>query len=154
MYLHLLALHSATRWLVLLFVMIVLIRSFWALRAKCDYTKCDSVLRITAASVLHIQLTLGIWLYIISPVVSYFWRNFSKAVHMREIRFFGMEHIFMMLLAMTLFTIGTSKARRQTDPQLKFKTQAVWFAIGFIIMLTSIPWAFSPLTHRPWIRPF
>ncbi|MBL4676644.1 MAG: hypothetical protein JKY70_10635 [Mucilaginibacter sp.] len=152
MYLHLLALHSSTRWLLLLFVIIVLMRSFWALRRKSKYTLADERLRAITTSVVHIQLLLGVLLYIISPIVRYFWQNFKQAVHMREIRFFGMEHIFMMLLAIIILTIGSAKAKGQLTDKLKFKTQLVWFSIGLIIIFSSIPWAFSPLTHRPWFR--
>jgi len=153
MYLYLLAFHSATRWLVILLVMMVIVRSIWAYRAKINYTKYDLILRIVAASIIHIQLTLGVWLYIVSPLVSYFWQNVATAMHMSEIRFFGIEHVGTMLVSMAIFTIGTSKASRQADHQRRFKTQAIWFSIGFILMLTSIPWAFSPLIHRPWLRP-
>ncbi|WP_233524547.1 hypothetical protein [Mucilaginibacter conchicola] len=132
----------------------MLIRSFWALLTKSQYTKADNSLRAITASVLHIQLLLGTWLYIISPVVKYFWQNFKQAVHMREIRFFGMEHIFMMLLAIIILTIGSAKAKRQATDQLKFKTQLMWFGIGLLLILSSVPWAFSPLTHRPWLRAF
>ncbi|TWR24612.1 hypothetical protein FPZ42_16070 [Mucilaginibacter achroorhodeus] len=154
MYTPLLALHSATRWLVLLFVIIMLIRSFWAFGATAKYTLWDSRLRVITSSVLHIQLVFGVWLYIISPVVSYFWQHFKQAVHMREIRFFGMEHVFMMLAAIIIMTIGIVKVKRQPTDQLKFKTQLIWFSIGLLIIFTSIPWAFSPLIHRPWIRNF
>ncbi|MDR6943735.1 hypothetical protein [Mucilaginibacter pocheonensis] len=153
MYPYLLAFHSATRWLLLLFVIMMIARSFWAFRAKVNYTIYDRILRITATSILHIQLTLGIWLYIVSPVVSYFWHNMATAVHMREIRFFGIEHVGTMMVSMAIFSIGTYKASKQADDQCRFKTQVIWFSIGFLIMLISIPWAFSPLVHRPWIRP-
>lgn len=73
---------------------------------------------------------------------------------MREIRFFGMEHVFMMLAAIIIMTIGSVKVKRQPTDQLKFKTQLIWFSIGLLIIFTSIPWAFSPLIHRPWIRNF
>jgi hypothetical protein len=51
-------------------------------------------------------------LYAISPIVSYFWNNFGKAVHERQIRFFGMEHITVMISAVYL-TIGFSKVKKQ-----------------------------------------
>ncbi|WP_192910104.1 hypothetical protein [Mucilaginibacter ginsenosidivorax] len=58
----------------------------------------------------HIQLTLGLCLYLISPVVAYFLHHFGTAVHEQAIRFFGMEHITMMLIGITLIAIGPARS--------------------------------------------
>ena len=154
MYPILLALHSLTRWLVLVAIVIVLYRSYRGWLGNRGYSRLDNRIRHIAATVLHIQLVIGLWLYIISPVTNYFLHHFKEAVHLREIRFFGMEHSFMMLTGIVVITIGSAKAKRQQTPRAKFKTQAIWFTIGLLIILSSIPWAFSPLTHRPWLRSF
>lgn len=73
---------------------------------------------------------------------------------MRQIRFFGMEHITMMMIAITLITIGSAKAKRKTTDEAKFKTMAIWFSIALLLILSSIPWSFSPLTSRPLFRSF
>jgi hypothetical protein len=75
-------------------------------------------------------------------------------MHERVIRFFGMEHITMMLIAIILITIGSAKAKRKTTDADKFKTMAIWFTISLMIILSSIPWSFSPLTSRPLFRAF
>jgi hypothetical protein len=154
MYLFLLALHSLTRWLVLVAILVVLYRSYRGWLGNRSYSALDDRIRHVAATILHIQLTIGLWLYIISPVTDYFLHHFKEAMHLREIRFFGMEHSFMMLTGIVLITIGSAKAKRQQTHTSKFKTQAIWFTIGLLVILSSIPWAFSPLTHRPWLRPF
>jgi hypothetical protein len=64
-----------------------------------------------------------------------------------------MEHITMMVIAITVLTIGSAKAKRKPDDQQKFKTMAIWFTIALVIILTSIPWSFSPLIARPNFRP-
>jgi len=45
------------------------------------------------ATVAHLQLISGIWLYFIGPIVAYILHHFVAAVHERAIRFFGMEHV-------------------------------------------------------------
>lgn len=154
MYSTLLALHSLIRWFVLASLLLAI---FWAYRGWLSgkiYSRFDNSIRHWTATIAHIQLTLGVWLYFISPVVSYFLSNFSKAVHIREIRFFGMEHSFMMLTAITIITIGSAKAKRKATDREKFKTMAIWFTIGLLIIISSIPWSFSPLTSRPNFRVF
>lgn len=154
MYTTLLALHSLTRWLVLSSLIFAIILSYRGWLLHKPYLKFDNSVRHITATVAHIQLVLGIWLYIISPIVSYFLHHFSIAVHERAIRFFGMEHVTMMLVGITVITIGSAKAKRKTTDTERFKTMAIWFTVALLIILSSIPWSFSPLISRPNFRPF
>jgi len=97
---------------------------------------------------------LGLWLYFISPVIAYFLQNFASAIHERQFRFVGMEHSTMMFVAIAIISIGSSKAKRESHGKQKFKTMAIWFTIGLLIILSSIPWSFSPLVSRPLFRFF
>ena len=154
MYYVLLVLHSLLRWLVLASLLFAIYRAYRGWLLKKPYTLFDYRARMVAATVAHIQLVMGLWLYFISPVVTYFLHNMGKAVHLREIRFFGMEHITVMLTAIVVITIGSAKAKQKATDRDKFKTMAIWFTIGLLLILTSIPWSFSPLIHRPLFRWF
>ena len=154
MYYTLLTLHSLVRWLVLISLLVAIVRAYSGWLGNKPFLKGDNRARIVAATTAHIQLVIGIWLYLISPVVRYFLNYFKLAVHQREIRFFGMEHITMMLIAIVLLTIGSAKTKRQTTDQQKFKTMAIWFTIALLIIFLSIPWHFSPFTSRPYFRWF
>ncbi|QBQ40917.1 hypothetical protein E2P86_07045 [Sphingobacterium psychroaquaticum] len=154
MFTYLLPLHSWIRWFVLAALLVAIVRGYYAWRHKKEYTKTDNALRHWTATILHIQLILGLWLYSISPIVRYFIQNFQEGVRMREIRFFGMEHSLMMLIAVVVVTIGSAKAKRKSTSAEKFKTMTIWYSIGLLIILSSVPWEFSPLTSRPSIRYF
>jgi len=65
-----------------------------------------------------------------------------------------MEHSVMMILAITIITLGSAKTKRKQSDKEKFKTMAIWFTIALLIILTSIPWKFSPLASRPYFRTF
>jgi len=149
---YLLIIHSWLRWLVLATLILSLYRSWCGKRGGLPYTKTDHILRLSTATVAHLQLIAGIVLYFISPITDYFMHHFSEAVHERQIRFFGMEHSLVMLLAITVLTIGSAKAKRKKTDAEKHRTVAVWYTIALLLILSSIPWAFSPLTARPWIR--
>ena len=118
------------------------------------FTKHDDLVRLTTATVVQIQLLLGLTLYFISPIVDYFLHHFKEAVHERQLRFFGMEHITMRLIAITLITVGAVRAKRQAADHDKFKTMALWFSVGLFLILMSIPWGFPPLVDRPYFRSF
>lgn len=154
MYSVVLLLHSYNRWLVLSFLLFALFRSYRGWLQRKPFTKLDNRVRHITATVVHVQLLLGLWLYAISPLVSYFLHHFKDAVKEREVRFFGMEHSFMMLLAVVLITIGSAKAKRKRTDREKFKTTAIWFTLGLLVILSSIPWQFSPLISRPSFRTF
>jgi len=154
MYPILLASHSLVRWLVLASLLYAIIRAYQGWRSKSNFTAVDNSVRHWTATIVHIQFLLGLGLYFISPIVDYFLHHFQDAVHQREIRFFGMEHSIMMLLAVAIISIGSAKAKRKPTDVEKFKTVAIWFTVGLLIILTSVPWPFSPFTSRPYFRTF
>ena len=154
MYTTILTLHSIFRWLVLALLMAAIVRAYIGWLGKQEFTNRDNLLRQATASIAHIQLVMGLWLYSVSPLIDYFLRHYKDAVHMRQIRFFGMEHSLMMLVAIIIITIGSVKAKRKTTDIARFKTMAIWFTIGLVVIVANVPWPFSPLVARPWLRLF
>lgn len=154
MYLNLLTIHSIFRWLVLISLLFAIYRGFRGWKGNKSFTKNDNTTRHWTATIVHIQLMIGVWLYIISPIVHYFFSNISETIHIRDIRFFGMEHITMMLLAIVIISIGSAKAKRKPTDVEKFKTMAIWYTVGLVVIIANIPWSFSPLISRPDFRFF
>ena len=154
MYPIILTLHSLVRWLVLISLLFSLYRAYHGWLTGRSYSRFDASVRYWTVSIAHTQLLLGLLLYFISPIIHYFLYNFKDAVQIREYRFFGMEHSVMMLTAMVLITIGSAKAKRKQSDKEKYRTVAIWFTIGLVIILIAIPWGFSPLVHRPYLRSF
>jgi hypothetical protein len=154
MYAFLLALHSLVRWFVLLSLVLAIARAYHGWFTGRKFSKADHRLRIVTVTIAHTQLLIGIWLYFISPLVTVFMQHFKQMVHERHIRFFGMEHITMMLIAIVLLTIGSAKTIRKPTYKQQFKCMAIWFSIALVIIFLSIPWSFSPFTARPLLRWF
>ena len=102
--------------------------------------------------IAHIQLVTGMVLYFKSPVIKYFWANFNEAATKMDYTFFGIIHISLMLSAIVLITIGSAMAKRKQTDREKFKTILVWFSISLVIIFIAIPWPFSPLANRPYLR--
>ena len=150
----LLALHSLIRWLILLFLVYSIYLAYRGWFQYKPFTKHDNCIRIITVSFAFTQLIIGLWLYFISPIVAYFFTNFSESLHHTQLRFFGMEHITMMLIGIVLITIGSLRAMRKKTDKEKFKAIAIWYSAALIIIFTSIPWAFSPFTSRPYFRIF
>ena len=154
MYSFALSLHSLFRWVVLVFLLVAIIDGYVGWKVKKAFTRPHHFLRITTLTVSHIQLLLGLYLYVLSPITQYFLNNFSESIHERQLRFFGMEHSSVMLVAISVLTIGSIKSKRRENDESKFKTMFIWCSIALLLILTSIPWEFSPLISRPSFRPF
>ncbi|MDR8393972.1 cytochrome b [Aliifodinibius sp. S!AR15-10] len=149
-----LVLHSLFRWFVLISLLYAIYRAYSGWFSNRTFSPFDNSVRHWTATIAHIQLLLGLWLYFISPTITYFLNNFQEAVKQSDVRFLGMEHSVMMLIAIIIITIGSAKAKRKETDLEKFKTMAVWFSIGLLIILVTIPWPFSPLASRPYFRLF
>ncbi|HLO43316.1 MAG TPA: hypothetical protein VK175_03215 [Leadbetterella sp.] len=144
--------HSIFRWLVLASLIYSIFRAAKGYWSKSSFGKVDNLVRHWTATIAHIQLTIGIVLYSQSSVVKYFWTNFKAASTNKDAAFFGLIHIFLMLLAVVFITIGSALAKRKTGDHEKFKTMLVWFSVTLFIIFIAIPWPFSPLANRPYLR--
>lgn len=154
MYPVLLPIHSLLRWLVVVSIVLVLIRALYGWMAARPYTRTDALLRGVAGAAAHTQLLLGFVLYFKSPIVAYFRENFREALAYREMTFFGLVHISLMLIAIVVLTVGSSMGKRAASDRQKHRLIALFFLAGAILMFCAIPWPFSPLAQRPLWRSF
>jgi hypothetical protein len=150
----LIALHSLIRWLVVGSLLYSIYRGFIGLSRNRSFGRIDNLLRHSTATIAHIQLVIGYTIYFTSPIVNYFLSHFEESLQNFELFFFGLLHIFLMTVAIVLITLGSSLAKRREPDAEKFKTMTVWFLIAFIIILIAIPWPFSPLASRPYLKSF
>jgi hypothetical protein len=150
----LLTLHSINRWLVLLSLLYSIYlagRGRWQHRT---FTAHDNLMRHVTATISQIQLLLGLSLYMISPVVKYAVAETESNQLLSEHVFFKYIHIWLMAISVVLITIGSAKAKRMQTDNEKFSTMLVWFAVALFVIIMAIPWPFSPLANRPFIRSF
>lgn len=154
MYSKILILHSLFRWLVLLSLCYAIIRAYRGYSSKSDFSLWDDKARHWTVTIAHIQLTLGIFVYIKSPIIHFYFSDFKNLISNWDLTFFGLFHFILMITAIVIITIGSAKAKREKTDIKKFKTMLVWFTIALIIIFIAIPWPFSPLANRPYIRTF
>lgn len=148
----LLFLHSIFRWLVLLSLLYALYRALTGYINGKAFTRTDDSVRHWAATIAHVQLTLGIILYTQSPTAKISAEVLSESGHIREPFFFGVIHLLLMISAVAVLTIGSAMAKRQTTDRQKFQTMLIWFGLALLLIVIAIPWPFSPLAQRPYLR--
>ena len=138
--------HSGLRWLVLIFIVVAIVNAIIKRGKATEYTKGDRVPVILGLIFTHIQTVIGFVLYFVSPQVSFHDGFMKDAVA----RFYGIEHISMMIIAVALITIGYSRSKRMEDPNKKHSTVLMFYGIGLLIMLASIPWPFREALGGSW----
>lgn len=133
--------HSGLRWLVLLFIIAAIVNAGLKLTRKSSSHCNDCAFNRLALIFMHLQLVLGLVLYFISPKVVF------DATSMKDslLRFFLVEHIGLMIIAVILITIGYVKSDRAVDELKKQKQVLVYFSIALLLVLVSIPWPFRGL---------
>ncbi|WP_090382651.1 hypothetical protein [Dyadobacter sp. SG02] len=152
MYQTLLILHSINRWLVLASLFYATWMAWTGLRSGKSFSGRNNAIRHITATISHIQLLLGLSLYMISPVVKFGGAEAPGATLVSEHVFFQLIHTALMAVAVVIITIGSAKAKRAASDGQKFRIMLIWFAIGLLIILAAIPWPFSPLANRPYFR--
>lgn len=152
MYGYLLIIHSYLRWIALGFLLFGLIFIIIKKSNKAIYTTKHYQLFKVIKNVFNLQFLVGILLLTQSPMVKVFWSQVSQAVKWREIRFFGLEHPFMMILGVFLLNIFTDKTKGKIDTDTAFNYLFVRYLIILFILFVSVPWSFSPFTARPNFR--
>ncbi|MBD3637514.1 MAG: cytochrome B [Crocinitomicaceae bacterium] len=138
--------HSGLRWVVLILLIMAIVKMFMGWKKNAPYTEGDRKMSLFAMLAFHIQWTIGLILYFISPKVQ-FVEGFMKN---SMLRFYGLEHILAMTIAMALITIGYSKGKKAEEEKKKFKIQFVFYSIALIIILLSIPWPFRESLGGGW----
>ena len=129
--------HSGIRWIFLALLIYAVINAFLKWRGNKNYTEGDRKVGLFTFITSHIQLLLGLVLYFISPKVG---SMSAEVMKNATARFFTVEHITMMLLAIILISIGYSRAKKAVDSGVKFKRTFIFYLIALILVLVAIPW--------------
>lgn len=98
----------------------------------------DSKIYLFALIATHTQLLIGLILYTMSPKVDF------SLISEKVFRFYSIEHVFMMVIAIVLITIGRVRSKKLTGAE-KHRTVLYFYAMALIIILAAIPWPFRNL---------
>jgi len=153
MYFVLLVLHSLLRWLMLGSLCYAIYTAWRGVTQRRVFTEKANAIRHWTTTISHIQLVIGMAVYILSPLVNMKVTGI-QVTSFPEYTFFKYVHISLMISAIVLITIGSAKAKRTTGDQEKYKVMLKWFLMASVVLLIAIPWPFSPLAQRPWLRFF
>jgi len=133
--------HSIFRYGMLLMLVGTLINFFIKWRNNYAFDAKSNRLSLITFIFSHVQLLLGFMLYFMGPKgMSYF--GMEGVMSNSMMRFFAVEHIFGMLVAIILISLGRIKSKKLESDVAKHKTTFIYFLIALVIIIVSIPWPF------------
>ena len=137
-------LHSGLRWIVLILALLAIVKAFMGMQKKSAFTNSDNKIGLMLISFMDIQLIIGLVLYVFGPLGFKNIQNMGGEVMKNPYtRFFAMEHLVGMLIAIVVFHVGRSKSKKAIDDASKHKKAFIFYLIGLLIILASIPWPFK-----------
>jgi hypothetical protein len=127
--------HKGWAYLALLLLVVAVVNAIIGFTSKKEFTGNDRKIALFGLIGSHVQLLVGLVLYFVSPLGL---AGFSMKV--AEARLTSLEHPLINVIALVLITIGWSKHKKAATSELKFKSFAVFYTIGLLLILSRIPW--------------
>lgn len=133
--------HNIFRWLVLLALAVSVVLAFSGWFGKRGWKKADNTSGLVLTIFMDTQFLIGIILYaFVSPLTKAAFNNFGAAMQNADLRFYAVEHILIMVIALVLVHIGRAKSRKDIAPWKKHRATAIFYGISLILVLSAIPW--------------
>jgi cytochrome c oxidase assembly factor CtaG len=147
-----LTLHSILRWVVLIAAIVAVVRALVGWLGKKEWTNLDDRLSIVLSASMDLQVLLGIILYVLlSPLTRTVFQDFGAAMSDESLRFYAVEHVFAMIVALILIHIGRATSRAAEEATKKHRRAFIFFGLATLVILIAIPWPFFSY-GRPLLR--
>jgi hypothetical protein len=115
-------------------VLLAIIRSWADWLGKKSYSEGNRKLNLFAMISAHTQLLIGIILYFMSPFVQFGSQTMKDATT----RYWTVEHLTGMIIALILITVGHAKSKRAHTAELKHKSIAIFYTLALVIIVVTI----------------
>lgn len=129
--------HGGFRYLLLLVIGVAIIRFFTGWNKNRVFESLDKKLALWTLILAHLQLVFGL--------VLYFMKGYPNELASGEadmadgiFRYYSVEHLVMMLVAIGLITVGYSRAKRMKHDFKKFKVLLWTFLSSVLIVSLSL----------------
>lgn len=143
--------HSVGRWIVLLLLLFAIINSLIA--GNRPYIKSDNRLGLLLTVFADLMLLIGAYLWYAGS-----WgyklieaNGMSAVMKDNSMRFFAIEHLAGMLIAIILIHIGKAQGKKQMSDKSKHRRTMIFYLLALLIILASVPWPFRAIgVHSGW----
>lgn len=149
MYQGILHLHNLGRWVVIILLLVAIFKSLSGISGRKTFTNGDKKTGLFLMISAHIMLLIGLYQWFAGP-----WGfhniqtlGMKTVMHDNILRFWAIEHITGMVIAIVLITIGRSAAKKNISDLAKHRRSFWYYLIAFIIIVVSVPWPFREVAR-------
>ena len=135
--------HSVGRWILLILLVIAIFNSLVA--GGRPFIRSDKTTGLLLTIVADLMLLIGLVLWFFGP---FGYNQIQNSGGMDAVmkdpvaRFFAVEHITAMVIAIIFIHIGKAQARKKIADTIKHRRTVIWYLLALIIIVISIPWPF------------
>jgi hypothetical protein len=123
--------HSGWRYLVIILLLVAFINALMGFLGKKPYTEGNRKLNVFALISAHIQLVLGFIIYFMNG-----WYKVDSSI--AQLRYWKMEHVSMMLVAIILITVGNARSKKVDSALMKHRTIFIYFGFALVLITAAI----------------
>jgi quinol-cytochrome oxidoreductase complex cytochrome b subunit len=152
MYETLLILHSWGRAALVVMLVVMLARHLRAWLGEKPYRASDRVGGLVLTILADVQIVVGLLLYFAySPTVKLARQNFGESMQDPEKRYWLVEHLTTMLLAIVAIHVGKILAVRSKREVARHMWATIGYGLGLALLVWMSPWPSSAIA-RDWLR--
>ena len=140
MYTTLQSIHSYWAYAALLLLVVALVNAIIGWQGGKEFSKGSYKWSLYAFIAAHTQLLIGLILLFVSPYWEALTSDMGAVMKNSALRLLAVEHPTTNILAIILITIGWSRHKKASNDAGKFKSIAIFYGIGLILLLSRIPW--------------
>ncbi len=134
-------LHSYLAYVALAVLFLAVANAIMGLVGKKMFTmEKDLRLSLFAMILIHTQLLVGLVLYFVSAKGLNAIQELGMGGLNAASRLIAVEHPFVNIIAVVLITIGWSRHKKFMEADKKFKSIAIFYGLGLVLVLSRIPW--------------
>ncbi len=116
--------HSGWRWVVLILIIFIVLKTLLGWLGKQKWTKLNTQLVKYARFIIYVQIVLGLILFILRQ-------------RWTDMQFFG-EHVVVALLAVGGVEFGAARSKKVSGATKKFKFAFIGFALALLLIIAAI----------------
>jgi hypothetical protein len=147
----LVTIHSIGRWALLLLLIFVIFNHLLA--GRRPFIRSDANAGLILTVIADIMLLVGLVLYFAGN-----WgyklieeNGMSAVMKNATMRFFAVEHMVGMIIAIALIHIGKVQGKKSISDKAKHRRSLIFYALALLIILITIPWPFREIGQgRGW----
>ncbi len=133
--------HSYLAYVVLAILIAAVVNAIIGLMGNKMFTlEKDYRISLFALILSHIQLVLGLALYVVSANGLNAVQELGMGGMNSAARLLAVEHPLINIVAIVLITIGWSRHKKFMEGAKKFKSIAIFYGLGLVLILSRIPW--------------